>query len=261
MWDSMLAVERRKRIIEMITQKKSVLVQELSRQFEVTEETVRRDLEKLEQQGILVRTYGGATLVGESVEEVSVEVRQSINIIGKDLIGMAAAELIEEGETIFLDASTSSLSVAKYIKNRKGITVITNAEKVVVELSNSESINVICVGGILRKTSMSYVGRVTETTILNNFYANKTFFSCRGVTLNRGLTDSNEQEAEVKKAMLQCSDQVIFLCDHSKLGKLGVPILAPLEQVDHLVTDKPLDDEWQNALANLNISVTVANGL
>ena len=258
MGDSMLAVERRKRIIEIISQKKSVLVQELSRQFEVTEETVRRDLEKLEQQGILVRTYGGATLAGENTEEVSVEVRQSINIIGKDLIGMAASELIEEGETIFLDASTSSLSVAKYIKDRKGITVITNAEKVVAELAKSESINVICVGGILRKTSMSYVGKVTETTILNNFYANKTFISCRGVTLNRGLTDSNEQEAEVKKAMIQCSEQVVFLCDHSKLGKLGVPILASLNQINHLVTDKPLDEEWQEALTQQNINITVA---
>ncbi|MBZ4644536.1 MAG: hypothetical protein JG777_25 [Clostridia bacterium] len=255
----MLAVERRKKIIELIHQKKSVLVPELSKLFAVTEETIRRDLEKLEQQGVLVRTYGGATLPDESVNEIPVEERQTINYEGKDIIGRTAAKLIKEGETIFLDASTSSLHVARHIKDRKGITVITNAEKVVAELSKSDGINVICIGGVLRKNSLSYVGRVAENTILNNYYANKTFLSCRGVTLNRGLTDSNEQEAEIKKAMMECSDSVVFLCDHSKFGKLGFPILASLDEIDYFVTDVEMDKEWQDELKKKKVEIIMAS--
>lgn len=254
----MLAIDRRKRITEIVNEKKSVAVPELSKAFGVTEETIRRDLEKLEGIGVLIRTYGGATLLEESFPEMPVEERQSINYEGKDSIGRKAASLIYEGETVFLDASTSALHVARYIKDRKGITVITNAEKVIMELSKSEGINVISPGGILRKKSMSYVGRITENIILNNYYANKTFLSCHGITKNRGLTDSNEQEAEIKKVMMKCSDKVFFLCDSSKLGKLGYSVLAGLCDVDCMVTDMDMDMEWQIELKKNKVELITA---
>ena len=127
----MLAVERRNRIEQIINKNKSVLVVELAKQFEVTTETIRGDLEKLEKQGVLVRTYGGATLVDNSEIELAITERDTVNYEGKQRIGKYAADLIKDGETIFLDASTSAWHLARYIKGKRGITVITNAEKIV----------------------------------------------------------------------------------------------------------------------------------
>ncbi|MCD8390963.1 MAG: DeoR/GlpR family DNA-binding transcription regulator [Firmicutes bacterium] len=250
----MLAIERRNQIEKIITQNGSVLVTELAKQFDVTTETIRGDLEKLEKQGILVRTYGGATLVDNSESEIVTE-RDIISYAEKQRIGKRAAQMIHDGETIFLDASTSAWHLARYLKGKRGITVITNAEKIVSELASCDYINVICVGGKLTPKNMSFVGRVAESTIRNNYYANKVFFSCRGVTVSRGLIDSSEEEAEIKKAMLDMSDEVIFLCDHNKLGRLGVPIIATLERIDTLITDVKLAEEWTDALTKNEVQL------
>ena len=249
----MLAVERRAQIEQMIIKNKSVLVLELAKQFDVTTETIRSDLEKLEKQGVLVRTYGGATLV-ESVEpDMEIHRRDTVNFEGKQRIGKRAAEMIKDGETVFLDASTSSLHLARNIKDKKGITVITNAEKIVLELSECPDIKVICTGGMLNKKNMSYTGRIVEENIRSNYYANKVFFSCRGVTLQRGLMESLEAEAEIKKAMIESSESVIFLCDKQKLGRLGVPVISELKKIDCFITDIKLDEEWNDALAENDI--------
>lgn len=251
----MLAVERRNRIEQIINKNKSVLVVELAKQFEVTTETIRGDLEKLEKQGVLVRTYGGATLVDNSEIELAITERDTVNYEGKQRIGKYAADLIKDCETIFLDASTSAWHLARYIKGKRGITVITNAEKIVNELSMCDHIHVVCVGGELTPRNMSYIGRVAEKTIKENYYANKCFFSCRGVTLGRGLVDSSEGEAEIKKAMLSCSESAIFLCDKNKIGKIGVPRISGLDGIDCFITDAQLTDEWQVALAEQDVKL------
>ena len=251
----MLAVERRNIIEQTIIKNKSVLVPELAKQFDVTTETIRSDLEKLERQGVLVRTYGGATLV-ESVEaDMSIHERDTVNFEGKQSIGKAAAQMIKDGETVFLDASTSSLHVARNIKDKKSITVITNAEKIVMELANCPDIKVISTGGMLHSKNMSYVGRIVEETIRKSYFANKVFFSCRGVTLSRGLMESTEAEAEIKKAMIDCSESAIFLCDKKKLGRLGVPVIYGLDKVDCLITDIKLDEEWNKAMQENDVRV------
>ena len=219
----MLAVERRNRIEQIINKNKSVLVVELAKQFEVTTETIRGDLEKLEKQGVLVRTYGGATLVDNSEIELAITERDTVNYEGKQRIGKYAADLIKDGETIFLDASTSAWHLARYIKGKRGITVITNAEKIVNELSMCDHIHVVCVGGEL--------------------------------TLGRGLVDSSEGEAEIKKAMLSCSESAIFLCDKNKIGKIGVPRISGLDGIDCFITDAQLTDEWQVALAEQDVKL------
>lgn len=251
----MLAVERRAQIEQMIIKNKSVLVLELAKQFDVTTETIRSDLEKLEKQGVLVRTYGGATLLESSEPDMEIHRRDTVNFEGKQAIGKCAAKMIKEGETVFLDASTSSLHLARNIKDKKGITVITNAEKIVTELSECRDIKVICIGGMLNKKNMSYTGRVVEEVIRNNYYANKVFFSCRGVTLVRGLMESSEAEAEIKKAMIECSESAVFLCDKKKLGRLGVPVISELNQIDCIITDIKLDEEWNQALAENDVRV------
>ncbi len=256
----MLAVERRNEIERIIVQNKSVLVPELAKRFDVTTETIRADLEKLEKQGILVRTYGGATLVEANEADMALTERETINYEGKHRIGACAAQLIKDGDTIFLDASTSSLHVAQNIKEKRGITVITNAAKISTELAGCDNIRVISTGGLLTPKNMSYVGRVAEDNIRKNYYANKFFFSCRGVMLHRGLMESNEGEAEIKKAMMECSESSILLCDHKKLGRLGVCVVAELDRIDYFITDVKLDEEWSDALGESDINlITVAD--
>lgn len=256
----MLAVERRTQIEQMIIKNKSVLVLELAKQFDVTTETIRSDLEKLEKQGVLVRTYGGATLVESSEPDMEIHRRDVVNFEGKQRIGKRAAAMIKDGETVFLDASTSSLHLARNIKDKKGITVITNAEKIVTELSECPDIRVICIGGMLNKKNMSFSGRISEEQIRANYYANKVFFSCRGVTLGRGLMESSEAEAEVKKAMIDCSETAIFLCDQKKLGRLGVPVITELSKIHTFITDIKLDEEWNRALAENDVRLVTVEG-
>ncbi len=251
----MLAVERRSRIEEIITENKSVLVTDLAKQFDVTPETIRGDLLKLEKQGVLVRTYGGATLCGSSGSELSYKDRDVVNAEAKQKIGERAAEMIKNGETIFLDASTSSLWLARNIKNKKGLTVITNAVNIVLELEECDNIRIICTGGRLNTRNMSYVGRFAERMIKENLVANKFFFSCKGVTISRGMTDASEDEAEIKRAMMESSDSAIFLCDRSKLGKKGIPVISAIDKIDTFITDICPDREWHDAMRESGVKV------
>ncbi|MCH5211795.1 MAG: DeoR/GlpR transcriptional regulator [Oscillospiraceae bacterium] len=251
----MLAVERRSKIEDIITENKSVLVTELAKQFDVTPETIRGDLLKLEKQGVLVRTYGGATLAASSGSELSYKERDVVNAEAKHKIGARAADMIRDGETIFLDASTSSLWLARNIKNKKGLTVITNAVNIVLELAECDNIKLICTGGGLNTRNMSYTGRFAERMITENLTADKCFFSCKGVTVSRGMTDASEDEAEIKRAMMQASDSVIFLCDHNKLGRKGIPVIASIDKIDTLITDIRPDREWHAAMQEAGVRV------
>lgn len=243
----------------LLNELKSLSVQEMAVNLCVAEETIRRDLKELESLGLLIRTHGGAVLADDSKTEVSLAHREGINVFGKDIIGKEAAAMVKDGDTIILDASTSALSVAKHLKDKQGLTVITNAEKVVFELAGQDEITVISTGGTLRHQSLSYVGRAAVEA-LSKYYANRVFFSCKGLTRNRGLTDSNEQEAEIRRTMIQNSEQVVFLCDYTKFGKVGYVNTVGLEAVDMILLDRPLPEEWQAEIAAKGIRAKVAEG-
>lgn len=250
-------VERRNKIINLLNEKKSLSVQEAAELFGVAEETIRRDLNVLENQELLIRTHGGAVVADGTKHEISYERRKSINISGKDRIGMEAAKLIEDGDIIMLDASTSAFCLAKNIKEKKGITVITNAQSIIAELSSSEEIELISTGGNLRRKSMSYVGRIAETA-LENYHANKLFFSCMGFSLERGITDSNGQESDMKKMMLRCSQKAYLLCDHTKFDKVGYASTAKAADIHAFITDEPLDAAVYKSLDQLGIEALYA---
>lgn len=228
----------------MLNSKRSLFVQDVAQMFNVTEETIRRDFKYLESKGILVRTHGGAVLTDDTRLEPPLEIREGINIEGKDAIGIKAAEMINDNDTIILDASTSALYVAKHIKHKKGLTVITNAERIILELSDCEDMTLISTGGICRNKSLSYVGKMAENAI-KNYYANKLFFSCKGFSPKRELTDSNEQESDIRKTMLECSEKTIFLCDHTKFDRVGYVHTAKLDAIDFIITDTPFPDHWE----------------
>ena len=242
----LFAIERRSKIMTLLNEKESLSVQEAAVYFGVAEETIRRDFNILEAQHLLVRTHGGALLSSGSKPEISYEMRKKINIQGKDRIAREAAKLVQDGDTIILDASTSSFFLAKHIRNKKGITVITNAENVITELSGGNNIALISTGGVLRRKSMSYVGRIAEDS-MRNYQANKLFFSCMGFSLERGLTDTNGQESDIKKIMITCSQSIYFLCDHTKFNMVGYATTAHTEDMDIFITDRLCRKMFQTA--------------
>lgn len=250
----MFGVERRNRIMSLLNDNKSLLVQETASLFDVTEETIRRDLKVLENQGLLTRTHGGAILPDDIKAEAPLNVREGINMAGKDSIGKLAAGLVKDGDTILLDASTSSLYVAKHLKDKKGLTVITNAQRIILELAESDDITLISTGGIVRNKSLSCVGRTAENAI-SGYHADTVFFSCKGFSPKRGLTDSNEQESDIRKLMLRCSEQRVFLCDRTKFDKVGYISTAGMKDIDYFITDGGLPPEWQTEMEAHGIKV------
>jgi DeoR/GlpR family transcriptional regulator of sugar metabolism len=253
----MLAIERRRQIVSMLQEKSSVMVPELSKEFNVTEETVRRDLEKLEKEGLLKRTYGGAVLNENTNVDIPLNIREVTNIEGKSLIGKKVAEYIEDGDTIILDSSSTALQVAANIKNKNKITVITNSIKVVLELADAKDCKVISTGGSLRGSAMSFVGHMAESTI-KNYNVDKAIICCKGVDKARNITESNEMEADVKKAMIDSADKVFLVVDHTKFDKVAFVKMLNFEHIDSIFTDKKLSEDWELLLNNYNIKVVYA---
>ena len=251
----MFALERQKRIMELLVSEGAVSVSRLSVDLSVTEETVRRDLEKLEKQGSLKRTHGGAVPADENnTYEASLEKRKSTNIEIKQRIAKLAAKEVKEGDTIFLDASTTTFFMAKELKMMRNITVITNSLRVITELDNVEHIKVISVGGVL-SNNQSFVGTLAENCIEENYVASKIFFSSKGITADVGILESNEQECGIKQKMLKNSKYRYFLCDNSKIGGVGFVKLAQLDEIDCLITDCEPDTELTERFEELEVKV------
>jgi DeoR/GlpR family transcriptional regulator of sugar metabolism len=250
-------VQRRTKMLSILNENKSILVNEIAQKFQVTEETIRRDLKLLEKQGNLIRTHGGAVLPDDIKEEVSIKVREGINTDGKNSIAKMAAKLVNDGDIIILDASTSALYMTKYLKKKVGLTVITNSARIAIEFADADNVKVISTGGKLRNKSLSYVGRVAEN-VLNGYYANKMFFSCKGFSPKKGLMDSSEEEAEIRKAMIDRSEKVILLCDNKKFNKMGYVNTANVSDLNTIISDIELPKEWISDLKDNEVEILTA---
>lgn len=260
----MLPIERRQKILELIIEERSITSKELCKRLGVSLSTIRNDLKKMETSGELSRHYGGA-IISEEITTDSVALtsrREIINAYAKDIIGKKAVEFVRDGEIIFLDASSTSIFLAKSIKknNYKCLTVITNAMRVALELSDS-NIKVICTGGNLRKNNLSYVGSTAEKVIAEQYFANKLFFSCIGISLLRGLFDPSEEEARVKRKMIEVSDKKILLCDSSKFDLMGIPQVVDFNDIDVLITEKWPGEKWAKELTQLGVELIVADDI
>jgi len=240
---NMLPLERRRKIIEIINEERSVKVIELSKNFGVTEETIRRDLEKLEKEGILMRTYGGAVLVDTNQRDEPFSVRSQENLENKRTIGTLVNSLVKDGEIIMMDSSTTSLEVAKQIANTYHVTLVTNSMSLSMEMVQYDNVQVICAGGTLQRRSLSFVGPSARKTI-DHYYADKVIFSCKGIDITKGVMESNELEAEIKKAMIDNAKTAILIIDHTKFGTLSMVRLYDFDKVDIVVTDKKPSNEW-----------------
>lgn len=250
----MFALERQKRILELLNSNGAVWVSKLSAELGVTEETIRRDLEKLEKQEVLLRMHGGAMPIGETSYELSLEKRKHTNVGVKEGLAKEAVKHIAPGDTIFLDASTTTFYMAKELKKMKNITVISNSIRVINELANQSDVKVIAVGGLV-SNNQSFVGSTAESCIQANYFADKMFFSSKGITEDAGILESNEQECAIKQKMMENSKWKYYLCDKTKIGRIGFTKLSPMETIDYFITDAELDEHWIQKFQELKIEV------
>ncbi|WP_313133924.1 DeoR/GlpR family DNA-binding transcription regulator [Anaerocolumna sp.] len=247
----MLAVTRKAKIKDIILEKKSVIVSELAKDFSVTEETIRRDLKTLEDEGFLIRTYGGAFIQDGVQNEVELSLRETAYTDSKQLIAKKCAEIIHNGDSIFLDASTTALFIAKSIREMR-LTVLTNSLKVINLLTDSPNIRLISIGGLFNSNNMSFIGR-SALSSLESYYVDKTFMSCRSLSQTHGVTDSNEAMSEIRQKLLKRSNKIYVVADYSKFDKTSFISICGFEDIDGVITDKQLDQGWTNFLAENNV--------
>ena len=250
----MLAIERRRKIISLLEERNSVLVPELSKIFNITEETVRRDLEKLEKDGFLKRTYGGAVINDSMNSELPLIIREVTNMEGKLAIGIKVSQYIKDGHTIMLDSSSTALQVAMRIKDKRNLTVITNSVKVVSELANAKDCEIISTGGNLRVNAMSFVGHMAENSV-KNFNVDIAIICSKGIDMEKGISESNDMEAEVKKAMIKAADKTFLVGDYTKFNKVSFVKMLKIEDVDMIFTDKTLSNEWEQFISSKNVEL------
>ncbi len=248
----MLAIERRNIILSILQKENRVVVGDLSREFKVTEETIRRDLEKLEKDGFAKKTYGGA-IINESLNvDLPYTVRKKANVINKQVIAEVINNIVQDGDHIMLDASSTAVYIAKSLKNKKNLTLITNSIEILFELADIVGWKVLSTGGVMKEGSLSLVGHQAEKMI-SSFHVDKTIVSCKGVDIDYGITDSNELEANVKKLMLDSATTKLLAVDNSKFDKISFTKIGELSDIDTIVTDIEPDQKWKNILDSYHI--------
>lgn len=251
----MMVAERRQQIVEIVNKKNSVRVTELSRLFSVTEETIRRDLEKLENEGRISRSHGGAVKAPphKDFNEIPYFEREIINVNEKKEIAEEAIKQVDPGDKIILDASSTAWYMAKSLGDIP-ITVLTNSIKVAIELSNKKQITVISTGGQLLQKSLSYVGPLAESS-LKSYHVEKAFISCKGYDLKYGLSESNELQSIIKNKMMSIADIVYVMVDHNKFGIRAFSQINNKEDINCVITDRGTEEKIVEALRENNIKV------
>ena len=254
----MLTLERQNAIRDILHKEKAVSITNLSGLLTTSTASIRRDLEKLEQQGLVKRTYGGAVLVEGITEEIPLIVREIEQKEAKQKIAAKAAGFIADQDTIFLDSSSTTKELTGFLSEKKALTVITNGIRAITDLSALGNVDVYGISGKLRKPSLSMVGNQAETNV-TNYWGSKLFFSCTGMWLSHGAMDYSDAEAEVRKKMMSVSQEVILLCDHSKFDRPAFYKICSFSQIHILITDQKLSMQWETLLQQSGVEIVYAN--
>lgn len=251
-------VSRRKKILERIQETGEVLVTELSKEFEVSEVTIRNDLAYLENKNLLIRARGGAI---HSESHVGIDQRvtekNKIHTTEKSSIGKKAASLIKDGETIIIDSGSTTAEIVKHLGSIKQLNVITNALNIANMLMAYSNINVIIPGGYLRQNSMSLVGPLAEKN-LRCFFVDKVFLSTDGFDTRQGIFTPNIDEAHLNGIMIDISREVILVTDSSKFKRKSLALICGLDKIKTIVTDKGIPDDDRKRLEDAGIEILLA---
>jgi len=249
--------ERQEQLLKFVELRQRVTVDQIRGQFDVSPATVRRDLESLAEQGKIKRFHGGARAIRHAPPESPVIQRTSRQADQKQRIGRATADLIKEGETVFLGSGTTVLEVARNLKGRANLTVITNSLPVLNILADMPDITLVGLGGVLRQSEMSMIGHITEQA-LQEVHAHKIIMGIRALDIERGLTNDYLPETMTDRAILAQGGEVIIVADHTKCGRVSTALVAPISAMHKLVTDPKTPAKFVEALKLNNIEVIIA---
>lgn len=247
-------VERRDRIRQLLNKEGTVRVDKLSEEFGVTAVTIRNDLDFLEKKGILHRTHGGALLRKNVYEDPSLEEKQKLHSREKERIGREAARLINPGESILIDSGSTTLEIARQIREIgiDQLTVMTNAINIALELTGYDGCEVMLTGGTFRRESHSLVGPEAEST-LSNYYFDKLFLGVDGLEIGYGLTTPNPMEAELNRMMVRRARHVVAVTDSSKFARHSFSWICDLAEIGTLITDRKISPDYEKELRKREI--------
>ena len=257
----MLVNERQTQILDILSDKQSVAVAELAELLNVSAVTIRTDLNQLADQGRLVRTHGGAALVGEKMrQELTFATRQQLRGEQKARIGELAASLVQSRDSILLDASTTALAVGQALKHRQdlgNLSIITTGVWTALEMLGTPHLNIILAGGNLGNITGSITGPIARD-VLSKINIHKAFLGAWGLTVTHGLTEANMQEAELKQFIIERCQEVIAVVDSSKFGQIALSTFAPVEKISRIVADESAPADMVADFRQRGIEVLIA---
>lgn len=256
--DTMFAEERKIKIIDLLNQNKKVTVAELVRLFNVSSATIRSDLRELNDRAQLIRTHGGAIIETGAGFEPDTEQKRDLDLAAKQQIAQLAIELINDGDTVIFDTGTTTLELAKLLSRRHRITAVTNDFEIARVLEEINSISVVMLGGELRKNFHCTVG-AAGIEMLAQLSVDKAFMGTNSLSISKGASTPNLQQAEIKKAMVASAQEVILLCSNRKLGKDSFVHFASLDQIDTLIIER-IDVNEKFEFEERGVEVLTASG-
>lgn len=228
--------ERQQEILRLISSEGRASVVDLSRRYNVSEVTIRADLQALSEQGLIVRTHGGAVVIPQS-PELSLNLRRQQQRSEKERIGAAAAEYVSDGDAIFLDTSSTALAIARHLKKHRELTILTNSLAVAQAVLDVNSVAVVMTGGVLRRETVSLIG-LEGLGVLSKYNIKTGFFGAHGLSLPEGLTDVSVGEAEVKRQVVTLCRTAIAVIDATKWGRVGPASFASVQDLNLIITDQ-----------------------
>ena len=254
----MIPVQRKEKILELIKEDGAAKVNDLARIFKVTEVTIRQDLEKLEKDGCIIRDHGGAYLKNVETQVRSVSVLNQDNLDKKGLIAEKCLEYIENGDTIILDSGSTTTELAKKLKGKKNLTVITNALNIALLIGAEPGIEVIVTGGEFKPPTLSLTGQ-KAADFFKGLNVQKLFLATAGISLKAGLTYPSISDIVVKKAMIDAAETTYLLADSTKIGKSAFASLGALSLIDYIITDSAIEEKHKQVFKDNEIELIIAS--
>lgn len=249
--------QRREQILDLLVKQGIVRVTDLVPELGVSAVTIRNDLSALEEQGLVTRSYGAATLTRTPPPEQSMRQKDALNTPLKEHIGAAAARLVEAGDNLIIDSGTTTLHLARHLPDRRPVTVMTNGLNIAWELADKPGVELMLTGGLLRKQSLSIQGAQAEAC-LHAYNFDKLFLGVDGLDLQFGITTHHEAEASLNHRMVERAKKVIVLTDASKFGRVSLHRIVTLDRVHTVITDAGISPEYREGLQRLGIEVIIA---
>lgn len=253
----MLKEDRIKEIENYVIKNESVSLDKLCSMFDVSKNTIRRDIAELEKKGTIKKVYGGITL-NNKMTTIPFQEREIKNKGAKQIIAKEASKLVNDGDIIFIDSGTTTMHMIPYLANKRNLTIITNNVNVLVKSFPFRNLNVLATGGSLYRKTNSIIG-IEAVNFLRNYNISKCFMASTGISIEKGVTNSSPLEFEIKRSVINQSNEVILLVDHSKFEKVSLMTYCDLSDIDIFITDKPVDKNYKNFFLENDVELIITD--